>query len=182
MAFTQIGYLGRTGPVFTDTASDGKKLLLVGSVINGVMTAQYKQPAYAGNLGLVASEYTLGTHTDNESAGAVPAYKEPASTAFDGFDTNVSAMTKSIAAGANGSITTSTTTTTTTGGTGTGTSGTGNTDVVPGNSAPSFMEQVQTFLTNYWWVVALVAVVLLWNPVIAPALGMGKKGKRKSYR
>lgn len=67
-----------------------------------------------------------------------------------------------------------------TGGTGTGSTGTGGTDGTVTYQAATIGEQISTFLSNYWWVVVILALLLLWNPIIAPALGMKKR--KRSYR
>ncbi|GAB4043120.1 hypothetical protein [Spirosoma litoris] len=66
-------------------------------------------------------------------------------------------------------------------GSGSGGTGSGGNDDKITYQAATIGEQITTFLSNYWWVVVILALLLLWNPVIAPALGMGKKRKR-SYR
>lgn len=70
------------------------------------------------------------------------------------------------------------------GSSGSGSSGSGGSTDTGGTvtyQAATIGEQITTFLSNYWWVVVILALLLLWNPIIAPALGMGKKRKR-SYR
>ena len=187
MAFTQIGYLGGAGggPVFEETgnaSAGGKKIIMVGQ--SSPSPGMYaKQAAYAGQLNLPAADYSLGPYVDNQRVGDIPAFKVPTGgVSFSGFDSNVAAMVSgtSIPGGSTttgstttGSTTTSTGSTTTSGGT---TTDTGTVTY----KAATVGEQISTFLSNYWWVVVILALLLLWNPVIAPALGMKKR--RRYYR
>ncbi|ADB36750.1 hypothetical protein [Spirosoma linguale] len=179
MATPQIGYLGRTGPTFIDDSTvPGKKIVLQGQTINGITGLFAKKPEYAAALGLVQSEYSLGPYSDNQRIGDIGPFKQPASgTAFDGFDTNVAAMVSASTIPGQGSTTTSTTSTSSSNSTDTSSS----TDLTITQKAATVGEQIQTFLSNYWWVLLILGLLLLWNPIIAPALGMGKK-KKRSYR
>lgn len=178
MAIVQIGYLGGVGPVFVDDANasaGGKKILLQGQTMpNGIAGLYAKQSAYAGNLGLTASDYVLGPYADNQRVSEIPAFKQPvAGSNFVGYDSSISTMVSATTIPGS-TTTTGTTTTTTTGTTGTTTTGTTDTTF----KAPTIMEQISTFLSNYWWLLLIALGLLLWKPVIAPALGMGKRKRR----
>ncbi|MVM34868.1 hypothetical protein GO755_32870 [Spirosoma sp. HMF4905] len=178
MAITQIGYAGNIGPVFRDDSpGGGMYIILQGQTwSNGVSGLYAKQPGYATNLGLSASIYTLGSYADNQRVSDIPAFKQPVSgPSFSGYDSNVAAMVTATTIPGSATITSTTTSTGTTT-TSTGTTSAGTTDTT--FSAPTLMEQVTTFLTNYWWLVALILLALLWKPFIAPFLGMGKKRRR----
>jgi len=195
MSITQAGYLGRTGPVFIDDSTQsGKKILLVGNVANGVVSYQVKQPAFASNLGssfpYPASDFSLGPYSDNQTIVMSPAYKVPATgDAFDSYKGvesdwvagTATANTTPSGGSTGGSPTTGGNTGGSTGGNTGGSTGGGVSTGGDGGvyKAPTVMEQISTFLSNYWWLVLLIVAALLWKPVIAPALGMGKK---KRYR
>jgi hypothetical protein len=146
-----------------------------------------------------AADISMGTYQDNQLYGVCPAYKVPnTGTAYDGFKALSNAanawvnavnyadlqlisngqLVKTYTANdlipGSGGSTTNVTTTTNNTGTITTTSAT-----TPISQAPTVGEQLQTFFTNYWWAVLLLLGFLLWKPVIAPALGMGSKTKRK---
>lgn len=188
MAQTQIGYLGNTGPVFEDDATGvaGKKYLLQGQTAsNGIVGLYIKQPAYATNLGLNAANYTLGAYADNQRIADLPAFKQPVNgTSFNGFNTDVAAMvTATTIPGATSGGTTSGGSTSggsTSGGSTSGGSTSGGNNDVSVFSAPTIMEQISTFASNYWWLILIVGGFLLWKPLIAPALGI--KTRKRSYR
>lgn len=183
MAIVQIGYLGGVGPLFVDDANasaGGKKILLQGQTSsNGASGLYAKQPAYAANINLTPSEYSLGPYADNQRVSDIPAFKQPVNGGnFSGYDTNVSAMVNGTTVpGSTTTTTTGGTTTTTTGGTTTTTGGTVTTTDTS-HAAPTLLEQITTFVTNYWWLIALILFALLWKPFIAPFFGMGKKRRR----
>lgn len=193
MAIAQIGFLGRTGPIFRDDApGGGKYILLLGRIATGKIVA--KQPAWAGNLNvngtpLNPADYVTGGYADEQVLGNLPAYTQPAITEYDGYTPISNTWTAGTGTGGNtgtyqGATPTTTTTTTTGGGMATtgggGMAATGGVDSTV-YKTPTLGEQVQTFLSSYWWVLVIAAIVLLWQPVIAPALGLGKKSGKK-YR
>ena len=197
---TLVGYLGSFGPIFTQDHTDGKKIVLVGNLSNGQLQAY--SPAFVENLrkSTAGPQYvfpyapdqcTLGPYSDTQIVGATPAYKEPPiGPKFDYYLNVASDWTdKPAPAYSGGTVTTSTgggsgsggstssgggTVTTTTGGTTT-------TATDTTYQAPTITEQITTFLSNYWWLVLIIAIALLWKPVIGPALGLSKK-RRRSYR
>lgn len=199
MAIKQVGYLGRTGPVFIDdTIIAGKYLLLLGRSINGTVQMVAKLPRWADNLagfysatGLVIQDLSLGNFGDETIVGPSPAFKQPADIAFDGFDTNVDAMYNVGTLPPNVVINppvsnNNTGQTATTGSNTGGTATTGQTAINTGtttviNSAPNaVMESITAFLKSYWWAVVLVLLVVLWVPIVRPALLGKPKPIRKS--
>lgn len=195
MSLIQKGYLGRTGPVFVDdsSAGGGKYIILVGKVVDGVMKLQAVQPAFASNLNgfpYTPSQCSLGAYSDLQIVGNAPSYTQPASgPAFDNYFNVDSTWVAATSSTGNTSTTSNTTTTDTsnsaqTGVTyvtnSTGTTATTGTTTTTTFSAPTILEQITTFLSNYWWLVLIVVAALLWKPFLGPALGFGKK--KRSYR
>jgi hypothetical protein len=202
MAIVQLGFLGKQGPVFVDDAAvPGKFIIIIGEL--GTNKLVVKQPAYAGQLQTstsgprykfpkAESECTLGPYSDNQQIGNIPAYKQPASgTQFDYYENvqedwvAVGAPTPTAGGGSGAGSGGSGSGGSGSGGSGSGGSGSGSSGGVITTTdttykAPTIGEQISTFLSNYWWLVLLIAVALLWKPLIAPALGLSKK--RRSYR
>jgi hypothetical protein len=188
MSITQIGYTGSVGPAFVDNSTvTGKKIFLQGMTQpNGTVGIFAKEPEYAANLGLTASEFTLGPYTGNQRVGDIPAFVAPSNTNFSGFNTDLAGMAASTSVPGGGSTSGGSTTggTSTTGGSSStgGGSTSGGTVTTTDNTfkAPTVMEQFTTFFSNYWWLLLIVVGFLLWKPLIAPALGMGgSKRKRR---
>ena len=196
MATTQLGFLGRTGPTFIDDSTvAGKKIVLQGRLYGGVMKIAATSPAYAQALGLsdAPGAYTLGPYTDNQVIGDAPAYTQPATgVAYDAFLIKDSSW---VSPSGNAGLQSAGSSAPATGGGSPAPSG-GGTPAPTGGGTPApagndnstvtyqaatIGEQISTFLSSYWYVVVILALLLLWNPVIAPALGMKPKRKR-SYR
>ncbi|SFD67483.1 hypothetical protein [Spirosoma endophyticum] len=187
MAYTQVGYLGNTGPIFTDDSpGGGKKIMLVGRNYGGVMKLVAVQPAYVANLngGFAPADFVLGNYVDLQVVGDAPTYRQPSTgAAFVGYVAVGSDWVTATSTAGNepgtGSGGTTTGGSTSTGG---GSTSTGGGSVSTGGdttfSAPTIMEQVSTFLSNYWWLVLIIVGFLLWKPFIAPALGFSKKRRR----
>ena len=57
MAIVQIGYLGRTGPTFTDDSPGGGKKILLQAFAAPSPGLYAKTPNYATNIGLNAGDY-----------------------------------------------------------------------------------------------------------------------------
>jgi hypothetical protein len=195
MALIQKGYLGGQGPVFIDdtVAGSGKVAILQGRMTDGVMKLFAVQAAYATQLSgfpYTADQCSLGPYTDNQFVVNAPAYTQPPNAATNTTYSNVGTdWVSGNGAGTTNTTTTSTGTTastgttTSTGTTNTGTTSTGtSTGTGSGNTISTVTTQatdsVSDFLTKYWWAIALVAIVLLWKPVIAPALGLDKRRRR----
>ena len=199
MAIVQVGYFSGVGPLFVDDSTvAGKYIILQGENYNGNFVLRVKSSGYATNLNTfpyAASLCVFGPYTDNQTVMAVPAHKAPANTTTGGYQNIVSGWVDVPASsGGTGLVnqtdkpattstgtTTSTTTSTSTGTSDVSTGGSGTVDNTAGLKAATIGEQITAFFKDYWYVVVLLAVLLLWGPVISPALGLSKKRKR-SYR
>ncbi|QHV97564.1 hypothetical protein [Spirosoma endbachense] len=147
-----------------------------------------------------SAQCSLGPYSENQTISVAPAYLQPAtgpafdyylnkasdwvtatSTAGNSVSNETGGATTSTNTSSSGGTTTSTGSTSSGGGTVTTTSNGGTVTTTDTTyKAPTIGEQISTFLSNYWWLVLLVLVALLWKPLIAPALGLSKK--RRSYR
>ena len=185
MALTQIGYLGNTGPIFTDDSpGGGKKIMLVGRVYGGVMKLVAVQPAYVANLnaGYNPSDFVLGSYTDLQVVGDAPAYTQPSTgAAYVGYTVKGTDWVTATSTTGNETATGSGNTTGGSTSTGGGSTSTGGGVTTTGGdttfSAPTIMEQVTTFFSNYWWLVGIILLFLFWKQ-ISGALGFGKKRRR----
>lgn len=196
---TVISQMGQqaTGLPFFEVAIDGKKYIMG---CDGANVMVFKPRSWISN-GFGASDTVANGYENATSAALISALSLNASnaTTLDGrFPAAASLgdgyklvegfnMQTGWAAGfptnskTVGTTTGTTTTTTTTGSTTSGTtSGSSTADTPVVQAAPTATEQISSYLSTYWWAVLLIAVALLWKPVIAPALGI--KSSRRNRR
>ena len=102
----------------------------------------------------------------------------------EGFPKNPTTSTAGTGGGSTGGGSTTTGGgSTTTGGGSTTTTGGGSTSTGGGNvpvvAAPTTGDTITEYVKKYWWVGLLLLGAVLWKPVIAPALGLGSKTRRR---